>query len=207
MPTVTARPASLAAFFAWAVLWLVLLTVVWTRVSAWTSYPVATLTHIALGAGAKEWVRTVHKAPGRIEVDTRIVVPAPNGQGRGELIVDSDPAHYTYGLPLFLALLLASRAKRLLGRALAGYALLLPPQVFSLTLDLLKQMAMATPGGPTQLGIAQWQLEAIALGYQLGSLLLPTLAPVAFWLWFDRAFFVSVLVQGWMNRQVDGASD
>lgn len=202
------RPASLAAFFFWAVLWLIVLTLAWTRISSWTSYPVAGLAHIALGAGAKDWVRTVHKAPGRFEAETRIVVPTTDASGRrgqGEITVEADPAHYAYGLPLFLALLLASRARHLPTRALAGYALLLIPQAFSLTLDVLKQMAVAAPGGAAQLGIAQWQLEAIALGYQLGTLVVPTLAPVALWLWFDRAFFISVLVQGWLSRRADEA--
>jgi hypothetical protein len=38
------------------------------------------------------------------------------------------------------------------------------------------------------------------MGYQMGSLLLPTLAPVALWLWFERSFFASVILDGWMRR-------
>ena len=55
-------------------------------------------------------------------------------------------------------------------------------------------------GHPESLGIASWQMEAIALGYQFGSLLLPTLAPIALWFWFDRAFFAAVIVEGWLRR-------
>lgn len=46
-------------------------------------------------------------------------------------------------------------------------------------------------GGTLPLGIASWQMEAIALDYQFGSLLLPTLAPVALWLLLDREFFAA----------------
>jgi hypothetical protein len=75
------------------------------------------------------------------------------------------------------------------GKLLGGSLLLLPAQAFSLTLDLLKQMAIAMPGGAPALGIAQWQLEAIGLGYQLGALVVPTLVPVLLWLWLDQAAF------------------
>ena len=47
------------------------------------------------------------------------------------------------------------------------------------------------------LRIAQWQMEAIVYGYQVGSLVLPTLVPILLWLWMDRRFVNDVLVRGW----------
>lgn len=176
----------------------------WAAVSAWTSYPAAGIAHVVLGNGAKDWVHTIRKAPGRFEVDTRITVLVP-GRGHGELTLEADAAQYAYGLPLYLALLLAARGDRLLRRALTGYGLLLLPQAFSLSLDVLKRIAFAAPGGPAQLGIAQWQLEVIALGYQAGTLLLPTLAPVGLWLWLDRNFLRSMIVESWLGRRLDQA--
>ncbi len=195
------QPASLLTFFTIAIAWFVAATLVWLQVAAWTSYPAAGIAHIVLGNGARDWVRTVHKAPGMLEVDTRIAVSAPGspaGLGKGELVAEVDPARYAYGLPLFLALLLASRSRHLFGRALAGYVLLLIPQAFSLIFAILKQIIVAA-GSPAALGIAQWQMEGIALGYQFGSLLLPTLAPVALWLRFERTFFATVIVDGWLR--------
>jgi len=192
------RPASLASFSGWAVAWFLALTILWMQVSAWTSYPAASIAHIVLGNGATGWVRSIHNAPGLLQVDTRIVVDIP-GKGQGELVAEADPARYAYGFPLFLALLLASGSRHLLRRALAGYVILLIPQTFSVVLDILKQIIVAA-GSPGPLGIAQWQMECIALGYQFGSLLLPTLAPVALWLWFDRAFFAAVILDGWLRK-------
>lgn len=197
------RSASLLGFFIAAISGYLVLTLIWMQVSAWTSYPVASLTHIVLGNAAPEWVRSVRKTPGLIEIDTRIAVDVPGaatGQGRAELVAEADPAHYGYGLPLYLALLIASRSKKILRKALAGYLILLLPQTFSLCFDILKQF-MAAGGSPAALGIAQWQMEGIALGYQFGTLLLPTLAPVVLWLWFERNFFASVIVEGWLRRQ------
>lgn len=199
-----ARPAPLTAFFGLAVIWLVVLTALWLPVSRWTSYPAAALSHMALDFGAEQWVRQVRKSPDRFEVHTSINVPvqARGVQGRGEIVVEADAARHAYGLPLLLALLFASRSKRLAARALFGYAVLLLPQAFSLTLQVLKEIVIAAPGGATQLGIAQWHIETIVLGYQLGTLLLPTLAPVVVWLWLDRTFFASVLFDGWMKRRL-----
>jgi hypothetical protein len=195
------RPASLAAFFATAILAFLLLTVGWLQVSPWTSYPVGGIVHIVLGNGAKDWIRTIRKSLGKIEVETRIdvVVAGQESKGKGELIVEADPAHFAYGLPLYLALLVAARSRHFLRRAVAGYLILLVPQAFSLGLDILKQI-MVAGGTAARLAIPAWQMEAIALGYQFGALLLPTVAPVALWLWLDRRFFTAVIVEGMLKK-------
>jgi hypothetical protein len=56
-------------------------------------------------------------------------------------------------------------------------------------------MVAAIPGGARALGIAQWQLESIVLGYQLGSLMVPTVVPIMLWLWLDRLFVANVLLK------------
>ena len=175
-----------------------LCTVVWMQVSAWTSYPVAQLAHVTLNVGADYWVRKVHVTPGSVEVDTRIEVAVPQqpgANGKADLIAQADPARYGYGLPLFIALLLASRSRNRLKRAMVGYAVLWIPQTFSLVLELLRQM-MVAGGSARALVVDQWQMEAIAMGYQAGSLLLPTLAPVMLWLWLERNGFSKTLWNG-----------
>ena len=78
---------------------------------------------------------------------------------------------------------------------LMGMVALWPAQVFSLYFDLVKKMAMAVPGGAGALRIDQWQLEGIALGYQLGTLMMPTVVPILLWLWLDRAFVRETLIK------------
>lgn len=185
-------PYSPWTFFARVLGWLLLTSTIWMQVSAWTSYPVAGIAHVVLGNGARDWVRRIHQQPGLIQVETRIAVATPpgmQGEGRAELVAEANPSRHAYGLPLLLALLLASRRRHLLLAAIGGYLLLLVPQTFSLSLELLRQMMVAADS-PASLGIAQWQMEGIALGYQAGSLLLPTLAPIMIWLWLDREFFL-----------------
>jgi hypothetical protein len=192
-------PPSLARFFVRTLAWLCLLVPAWYAASPWMSHPAAALTHMALEFGAPDWVRTVRKEPGRIEVETSVAVDVPNAPkgSRGELVAEAKPAHYGYGLPIFLALLLAARGRMRLARAPVGYVLLLPAQAFSLTADVLKQIAVSAAGGASALGVAQWQLELIGYCYQFGTLVLPTLAPVVLWLWMDRDFFATAIAARW----------
>lgn len=176
----------LTRFFLRTLALLVVLTAIWSQIGKWTSQPVSILTHMALEFGAPYWVESVNKSPELIEVQSRLQVAMTGGVG--EVIVGADPSHYAYGLPILWALLLAVGGSGRIGKLALGYVLLLPAQAFSLTMDLIKQMAMSVPGGASALHIEQWQLELIGLGYQLGTLVLPTVVPIAIWLVLDRAY-------------------
>lgn len=190
------RLSPLTIFVLSAFAWLIVLTLVWTKVSAWTSYPVGVLSNIVLEQGAPMWVRTVRLAPGNMEVDTSVSVTDASGR-RGEITVDASPARYAYGLPIFLALLLAARGKGRVVRAAAGYLLLLPAQAYSLTTFLLMQLILGTQLDIRSLRISQWQMELIVYAYQVGVLVVPTLAPILIWLWLDRKFVADVVMRGW----------
>ena len=192
------RPSALTIFVLSAFGWIVVLTLAWSQVSAWTSYPVGVLSHIALEQGAPRWVRQVHLRPGAMEVDTAIEVPVAQAGGqRGEITIEASPGRYAYGLPIFLALLLAARGPGRVVRAVAGYVLLLPFQALSLTMYSLMQMLLAAQLNLRFLRISQWQMEIIVYGYQVGALVLPTLVPILLWLWLDSRFVNDVLVRGW----------
>lgn len=104
----------------------------------------------------------------------------------GVLVVEVNPLLYTYGLPLFVALMLAARAKAWM--ILAGAALLLPFQAWGVAFDLLVQLGVRSGAAVSaQAGLAGWRSELIGLGYQLGSLVFPALIPVALWVAFNRA--------------------
>lgn len=194
------RLSPLTIFVLSAFGWILALTVLWSQVSAWTSYPVGVLSHMALEQGAPMWVRQVHLSAGAMEVDTAIFVPVSAAGGRrGEITIDVSTARYAYGLPIFMALVLAARGGRRLGRVVAGYVLLLPFQAFSLTMGALMQMVLAAQADIRLLRVAQWQMEAIVYGYQLGSLVLPTLVPILLWLWMDRKFVSDVLIRSWRD--------
>jgi hypothetical protein len=47
----------------------------------------------------------------------------------------------------------------------------------------LMQLVLAAQVNARLLRIAPWQLELLVYGYQVGSLVVPTLAPILVWLW------------------------
>lgn len=196
------KPSVLTRFVLLAFGLMIGLTLLWTKVSPWTSYPVGVLTHVALEQTVPLWVRAVHQRPGNLEVETAVEVAVQQAGGRrGEITVDADPGRYAFGLPIFVALLLAawlvSRHRGVALRAVLGYLILLPVQTFSMVMYLLMQIAMSAGLSLNAMRLDAWQLETIVYGYQVGVLVLPTLVPVLVWLWLDRRFFQDVVVQGW----------
>ena len=192
------KPSPFVVFVASAFGWMLALTVLWTQISPWTSYPVGVISSVALEQGAPMWVREVRLKPGVMDVDTRVAIPVPSAGGRrAEVTIDVNPARYAYGLPIFLALLLAARGPRRLMRGVVGYLVLLPAQAFSLSMYALMQLVLAAQVNARLLRIAPWQLELLVYGYQVGSLVVPTLAPILVWLWLDRQFVAKVVAPAW----------
>jgi hypothetical protein len=108
----------------------------------------------------------------------------------GVLLVEVNPLLYTYGLPFFVALMLAARAKW--WKILSGAAALLPFQAWGIAFDFLAQILRTGGDLSAQAGLLGWRAEAVALAYQIGSLLFPALIPVVLWVAFNRALFDAV---------------
>lgn len=122
---------------------------------------------------------------------TSLKVTASAGQV-GVLVPEVNPLLYTYGLAFFLALMLAARARW--WTILAGSALLLPFQAWGIAFDFLAQVGIKLgPAVAAQAGLGGWRVEAIAIGYQFGTLILPSLAPVFLWAAFNRPFISGLL--------------
>jgi len=192
---------------------VIVLTLAWSQVSRWPAYPAALLAKAGLEQGAPQWVRGVQAPPGQlVTFDSSVAIATAQTGGRlAEISLDAEPGHYAYGLPIFLALMVAAAVlqRRSPGRGwrvLAGYALLLPAQAFSLAMYLLMQLLLAAQLDVRVLRIDQGQMEAIIYGYQLGVLVLPTLAPVLVWLWLERRFVNDVLVSAWRESLAPAAA-
>lgn len=108
----------------------------------------------------------------------------------GVLSVDVNPLIYTYGLALFLALMLASRASVL--RLIAGAAILLPFQGWGIAFDFLAQVGVKLGPEIAMQARLLGAREMIALAYQLGNLIFPSLVPVVVWVALERPFVDSL---------------
>ena len=92
---------------------------------------------------------------------------------------------FTYGIALFLALALAAPQSRGALGILAGCLILIITPGLGIAFDALKQLG-STAGLETFVRWGAGTREFVALGYQVGTLLLPTLGPAAIWLFIAR---------------------
>jgi hypothetical protein len=115
---------------------------------------------------------------------------------RGVLTVDVNLLLYAFGMPLYAALTLASRSKSWRRNLALGYVVLVPCVAFGAFADFLKNVAItAAPAIAAQTGFAAWQREAIAFAFQLGSLILPAVAPAVLWVALNQRL-LAVLRRG-----------
>jgi hypothetical protein len=117
-----------------------------------------------------------------------VTVEAPYRQGgaaQAAAELEVNPSQYTFGIAVFLALCLAARQSRRAGRIAIGCAVLAVLPAWGIAFDVLRQLGAAAALSP----YLRWGAatrDAITFGYQLGSLILPTLAPIALWIALNR---------------------
>jgi len=164
-----------------ALLWLPLCLAAWYVAAGVIGWLPARLASplVASAAGRVTEVQLSHRAASYlVEVEGPY---RPGGTPRAEARIDVPVATFTFGVAIFAALALAARGWRQPGRVALGIAILLPLPAWGVTFDALRQLGGAPELAPL-LGWKGGAREAIALGYQVGSLLLPTLGPIAVWL-------------------------
>lgn len=186
------------AFGLRAMAWFICFVGLWWWASAWLSFPVAIVSGWMLEHFVPMWIQSAPYTNGVLQVNSYVGVFDPQTQQLGDIVVEALPARYAYGLPMVLALLAASGTlwspRRGWRCALMAYVLLLPTQAFSICVYILMQIVLAVQMRLSSLGISPWQMECLVFGYQIGSLLLPTLVPMMVWLWLDRVFFSKLLL-------------
>lgn len=181
---------SLRGFAVSALCWLAVLLPAWFFwLAKPTVWPVAWLAE-ALLQRSFAWVTLVEMAGYRLTLHTHLLVTLPQG-AEALLTPEVNAFKYGYGLPLFVALMLAARPPRLLRKLLLGCVLLMPVQTWGICFDWLVQIAGATP----QLGWAPWQQSLIQTGYNLGFLAFPALAPLMLWLPMNRPFIAGLMLE------------
>ncbi|HKJ18037.1 MAG TPA: exosortase H-associated membrane protein [Xanthomonadales bacterium] len=100
-----------------------------------------------------------------------------------------NPLVYSYGLPLLFGLVMGSDVSwlRKFSILAIGYVTITAVQIWGVVWQSLKMLAFNF-GSQTHVIIEEAGIsdEAIAMGYQLGSLILPALAPIFVWVLANR---------------------
>jgi hypothetical protein len=122
-----------------------------------------------------------------------------------------NPLVFSYGLPLLFGLVMGSDVswKRKAAIMLVGYVVITGVQVWGVVWQSLKMLAFNF-GEQTHAVVASHGVSdaAIALGYQLGTLILPALSPIFVWVLMNRPLVEQFV--GWGVEQLkkkDGGPD
>jgi hypothetical protein len=188
---------SLGRFLLRTFAWLPLCFAAWYFGAAAVSAASGSAAGLIIRTVAPRVLDSVERTGPMLEFVTYVEVQPEPGR-KAVLVAEVNALVYTYGLALFAALMLAARAAA--WKVLAGAVMLLPFQAWGIAFDVLTQVGIKQgPAIAQQAGISGARAEFIALAYQLGVLVLPTLAPVLLWAAWCRDF---VATQGTAFRRV-----
>lgn len=182
---------TLGKFVLRTLLWLPPCLVAWYLGAHYHAGVAGALAHLLVN-GFQPGIVSALEQPGidLVFVTTLAVHPEPGLTGL--LVPEVNPLLYTYGLAFFVALMFAANAKG--WKILVGAVALLPFQSWGIAFDLLVQLGVKLgPDIAAQAGLFGWRREAVALGYQIGNLIFPSLIPVVLWAGFNRSFIEAVL--------------
>ena len=179
---------SLGAFVAKVFAWLPVTFVVWYFAAPVLLWPAAFIVELVTRWGLADIVQGIERARAELTFATTLK-PGSASARVGEIAVAVDLLLYSFGLPLYAALVLAAKEPGWPRRLVVGYAVLMPFVAWGALADFLKNVAITMgPQIASQTGFVAWQREAIAFSYQLGALILPTVVPVVTWVLTHRAF-------------------
>lgn len=182
---------TLGKFALRTLLWFPLCLTAWYFSAHYHVAIVGELAHVLLNGLQPGIVSALEQTGTDLAFVTHLKVQVEAGR-IGLLVPEVNPLLYTYGLAFFVALMLAANTQW--WKILVGAIALLPFQSWGIAFDLLMQVGIKLgPDIAAQAGIFGWHLEAIALGYQIGNLIFPTLVPVVLWSSFNRLFIKSLL--------------
>ena len=101
-----------------------------------------------------------------------------------------NPMIYGYCVPLFAGLVMATplEKKQRFIQIGAGLVVLWLIQAFGVVAEAFKVLGLQLPEGTAKMHELGYSLEAIALCYQFGYLILPPLVPAVLWILFNRSF-------------------
>ena len=180
---------SFARFIFLVFAWLACALFVWWFASALLAWPIALLAELVSRVALPDLVQAIEQHGDKITFITSLhAANATVSTAAGGLVSDDiDVCHFTFGLPLLAALILAAGAPHRGRNLLIGYAVVLPFQTWGVIAEFLEDIAVGFgPGVASQTGFSAWQREAIAFAYQFGALILPTVVPAVVWVLMHR---------------------
>lgn len=182
------RGSPVVRFVAGVLVWLPLAFVVWYFAAPLLLWPVKLAVEAVALLGFGDLVRAVEQHGAEVTFATTLK-PGEARVAGGVIAVDVNLLLYSFGMPLYAALVGAAREPGWPRRLLLGCAAMIPFIVWGVVADFLKHVAITSgPLVASQTGFVAWQRELIAFAFQFGSLVLPTVVPAIAWVLGHRDF-------------------
>ena len=179
-------PRPVARFVGSALLWLPLAFAVWYFTAPIILWPAKLIVEAIARFGLADIVRAVEQT-GSVYTFATTLKPGQAAAATGNVTVDVNTLLYSFGLPLYAALVLAAREPRWPRTLLIGYVVIIPFVAWGVLADFLKTVAIAAgPMVASQTGFSAWQREVIAFAFQFGTLIMPTVVPAIVWVVMHR---------------------
>ena len=176
----------LARFVTKALAWLPLAFAVWYFTAPVLLWPAALLCELVARIGFSDLISSIDQS-GAVYTFTTSLKPGQASAQSGNITVDVNPLLYSFGLPLYAALVLAAREPHWPRKLAIGYLVIVPFVTWGVMADFLKNVAITSgPLVASQTGFSAVQREAIVFAFQMGSLILPTVVPAIVWVLTHR---------------------
>lgn len=169
--------------------WVPATFICWYMAAAIFSLPAIALSDLILPLIFPGVMEGVEQQGYMVDVVTSLDV-IQNGQ-TGQIILDFNALKYGYGLPLILAMMFATPYSLFdkLDNITYGIVVVILAQTWGIVFEALTILMLKTGPQVTEqvVAILPWAespifLNGVALAYQLGSLILPAVVPVVFWI-------------------------
>lgn len=174
-----------------ASLWMLFGFLLWFYLSAFHGLPARILSGKVLSEILGSHFHQIVVQPDQhflFQVETTIPFVFRDGT-KGLLAFVVNPLVYSYGLPLLFGLVMGSDAswRRKIGILLLGYFTITLVQIWGVVFESLKMLSFNF-GSETHAIVREAGVSdtVIALGYQLGTLILPALTPIFVWVLTNR---------------------
>lgn len=169
------------------VLWLPVFFLLWYYLVPVISGPLVWFSFQVLDFLFPQIIDRIHATESGLYILTSLTEgPAAEHQ----LAVETRPMRYLYGIPLLLALVAATPGDERISTGLLGAMLIFPFAVWGVVFDVLKSLSFGLSEHFLPVaGLSGLHLEFVVLGYQLGTLIFPPVAPLILWAALDQQFF------------------
>jgi hypothetical protein len=188
-----------------ASMWMLFGFMVWFYLSAFHGAPARIASDAILGSLLGDDFRRIIVEPSQnflYQVETSIQFTFRDGttEALGFIV---NPLIFSYGLPLLFGLVMGSDVswRRKAGILFLGYAVITAVQIWGVVFETLKMLSFNF-GEQTHAVVLSHGITdtVVALGYQLGTLILPALAPIFVWVLTNRPLVEQFV--GWKAEQL-----